>query len=325
MSRRAFHRSVLICGTALGALLAGCGTDDAPVETATITPTAEAAVTSTTETTAGTATTAETAATARDEEPAEQPSTTTTAVPEAEIEDLVFGPPVGSDPPGLDPVFDDLWERCRDGDEGGGVCDELFWDVPLGSEFRAYELFGGTCGGRSARVACVDLLGGETAKDVPIGSYRDRLGHWDTSRIPATDAASPGENQTLDDLWTACGAGTADACTTLFGDAPIDSVYEAFGGSCGGRLTIPAASCPATLLPAAERPAPGADPPGLDPTLDALWSECRPGNGEACLDLFLAADEEPYNYWAATCGGYIDTNIVLSSCTDWAGEADADG
>ncbi len=45
----------------------------------------------------------------------------------------------------------------------------------------------------------------------------------------------PGEDPALDSLWLACQAEDWGACDQLFDDSPVDSVYEAYGGTCGYR------------------------------------------------------------------------------------------
>lgn len=45
----------------------------------------------------------------------------------------------------------------------------------------------------------------------------------------------PGDDPTLDALWLACQAEDWGACDQLYDDSPIDSAYEAYGGTCGFR------------------------------------------------------------------------------------------
>lgn len=52
---------------------------------------------------------------------------------------------------------------------------------------------------------------------------------------PAEGSPPPGTNAELDELWISCAGGSAEACDDLFWQAPVDSDYEAFGLSCGGR------------------------------------------------------------------------------------------
>lgn len=60
----------------------------------------------------------------------------------------------GDDTYGDDEHLDALWDACESGD--GGACEELYYSAEPGSE---YELFGGTCGGRTdGSVACTEAL-----------------------------------------------------------------------------------------------------------------------------------------------------------------------
>ena len=51
-----------------------------------------------------------------------------------------------------------------------------------------------------------------------------------------------GDNPTLDALWDECAAGAFDSCDALYFRSELDSEYEAFGDSCGGR-NEPAGLC----------------------------------------------------------------------------------
>lgn len=44
-----------------------------------------------------------------------------------------------------------------------------------------------------------------------------------------------GDDAALDALWDQCGAGSGQACDQLFDQAPINSAYEEFAGTCGNR------------------------------------------------------------------------------------------
>lgn len=108
---------------------------------------------------------------------------------------------------GDDPDLDALWDACAAGD--WGACDELYGVAPIGSE---YETYGATCGYLTDGADwCVDVI-------------------WEGGE--ATDF---GDDPYLDGLWTACEGGDWAACDQLYWDSPIDSEYEAFGGTCGYR------------------------------------------------------------------------------------------
>ena len=112
---------------------------------------------------------------------------------------------------GEDPALDALWDACAGGDMA--ACDQLYMDSPLGSE---YEEFGDTCGGTQAG-----------------GSFCDAAA-TEESPAPLT-GGTYGDDPALDALWDGCEAGDMAACDTLFMDSPIDSEYESFGDTCGGR------------------------------------------------------------------------------------------
>lgn len=109
-------------------------------------------------------------------------------------------------PPGDDAALDALWVECSA--EVAASCDQLFVESPSGSD---YEAFGWTCGGRTPSESCTALFG-----------------------TPSPGSDAPGDDAALDALWDDCGAGDAGACETLFYESPLDSVYEAWGLSCGG-------------------------------------------------------------------------------------------
>lgn len=110
---------------------------------------------------------------------------------------------------GDDPALDALWDACAAGDMA--ACDSLYMDSPFGSE---YEEFGDTCGGTQS--------GGE---------YCD-LGLEEPT---TTGGTTYGSDPVLDALWDSCAAGDMAACDNLFMESPIDSEYETFGDTCGGR------------------------------------------------------------------------------------------
>ena len=59
------------------------------------------------------------------------------------------------------------------------------------------------------------------------------------TEAPATgspDAFAYGDDPYFDALWDSCESGDAQACDDLFQESPVDSEYEEFGASCGGRF-----------------------------------------------------------------------------------------
>lgn len=47
-----------------------------------------------------------------------------------------------------------------------------------------------------------------------------------------------GDDAALDDLWFACDGGDGAACDQLWEEAPVGSIYESFGVTCGNRPEI---------------------------------------------------------------------------------------
>lgn len=125
----------------------------------------------------------------------------------------------GSEPVsyGDDPELDALWDACEAGDPD--ACDNLFFQSPSGSE---YEDFGYSCGGvvpDGETAICSDVLGSG-------------------SNTNSDEAYTYGDDAVLDDLWDACDAGDGQACDDLFFQSPVDSEYETFGNTCGGRFDL---------------------------------------------------------------------------------------
>ena len=124
--------------------------------------------------------------------------------------------------PGTDPGLDELWDDCAAG--SAYACDTLYFDSPLGSD---YERFGFSCGAREI-ANCAEVLGDDYPEDTSSPDGNDAEGLSPSSPPPGTDAE-------LDALWELCAAGDAEGCDDLFWESPIDSIYEAYGLSCGGR------------------------------------------------------------------------------------------
>jgi hypothetical protein len=119
---------------------------------------------------------------------------------------------------GDDPDLDALWDACEGGN--GTACDQLFWDSPIDSE---YETFGNTCGGLfdedEVPLSCEEEIGGEKVEEETI------------------EGSSYGDDPVLDALWDKCDGGDMVACDELFWTSPVDSEYETFGNTCGGRFS----------------------------------------------------------------------------------------
>lgn len=64
-----------------------------------------------------------------------------------------------------------------------------------------------------------------------------------------------GDDPVLDQLWDSCELGVGEACDALWREAPVGSVYEKFGVTCGERFEVLDCSEELTGLPeAAESP-----------------------------------------------------------------------
>ena len=119
------------------------------------------------------------------------------------------------------------------------------------------------------------------------------------SEVPAGIAAE------FVDLAGACFNGDMNACDTLYDTTPIDSVDEAYGATCGGRLAEADAqpsNCATIIVGPVEVPPDVAD--------QATAQACFGGDMVACDDLFTAAaDGSIDQVYGALCAGRVpDTN-----------------
>lgn len=139
---------------------------------------------------------------------------------------------------------------------------------------------------------------------------RDATLPADLVRAPALldpDDPPPGDEPALDELWIACGQGSASSCNALLYEAPAGSDYEAFAFSCGGRENLhcdvllgdPSGGGLFAVDFNAETPA-----PGNIVELDTWWEGCGDGSSRACAELVLAAPGgSAYASFGWTCGG----------------------
>ena len=156
---------------------------------------------------------------------------------------------------GDDPYLDSLYDQCADGDDW--ACQLLWEESPIDSEYESFAL---TCGGRDCDI---------TTLGIPM-KY--------------------GDDNYLDDLYDSCADGDDWACQLLWEESPIDSEYESFALTCGGR------DC--------EIETPNTVPWGggsLD--LDALYVDCSDGNDDACVLLSDLSPDSEIREFAKTCGG----------------------
>lgn len=165
---------------------------------------------------------------------------------------------------GDDTRLDWLWDRCDSGDMPS--CDAMVDESATGTE---YSLFGITCGER--------VVGGGACTDRGIGE-----------ETPNTYGDDPG----LDGLWDGCNAADFGACNELYELAPVETEYEQFGGSCGGRTEFPQGCGPLEEA---------------TPDLDVLFEACEFGDMDACGMLYqLSPPESGYEEFGLTCGGRTD-------------------
>lgn len=124
--------------------------------------------------------------------------------------------PDGQEPGDLgdSPAFEALAEGCFDGDMA--ACDVLWLESPIDSDFEAY---GATCGGR------------EDDEDPGECSVT-----YDWEAPEGQDPGDLGSDDDLDDLADQCFEGDFGDCDDLYAESDVDSDYEAYGITCGGRL-----------------------------------------------------------------------------------------
>lgn len=135
---------------------------------------------------------------------------------------------------------------------------------------------------------------------------------WEGTTNP--DADDYGSDAGLDLLWDACAEGDFHACDDLYRYSPLDSQYEAFGDTCGGR-NEPGDWC--AVINDTDGP-PALDREGHrygdDPELDALWDGCAEGYLEACDDLYRYSPiGSEYEAFGDTCG---ERNEPSTWCVD---------
>ena len=117
---------------------------------------------------------------------------------------------------GDDAELDALWDACAEGDMV--ACDELYFSSGFDTE---YEEFGSTCGRTQDDATALCATDVETG--TPVTTY--------------------GDDPMLDELWDACEAGDFEACDELWWNSAIDSDYEMFAETCGGRTEGSLADC----------------------------------------------------------------------------------
>ncbi|WP_149202804.1 hypothetical protein [Actinotalea subterranea] len=134
---------------------------------------------------------------------------------------------------------------------------------------------------------------------------------------------SYGSDAALDELYDACADEDWAACDDLYNQSPLDSEYEEFGFSCGGRsdqdiLCTEQFGAAGTDEGTTDTGDTGEDTGedtgtdtgasegtyGSDPELDALYDACADGDNQACDDLYMESGfGTEYEEFGDTCGG----------------------
>ena len=118
-----------------------------------------------------------------------------------------------------------------------------------------------------------------------------------------------GDDPELDALAQSCFDGDLVACDHLYLQSPVDSDYEAYGDTCGGRQEAGTGRILRARGRAGPTEPPSGDPVppeglGTDPALDALAQSCYAGDMAACDELYGSADAgSAYQVYGDTCAG----------------------
>jgi len=79
--------------------------------------------------------------------------------------------------------------------------------------------------------------------DEMLGSCRDAVAMLDAEELPTIVSLgigpfNIGDDRYLDELWVGCDRGDGAACDALWEEAPVGSIYEWFGVTCGNRPEV---------------------------------------------------------------------------------------
>ena len=138
-----------------------------------------------------------------------------------------------------------------------------------------------------------------------------------TSTVAGGDAVPPddlGDDPDLDVLAQSCFDGDLVACDQLYLQSPVDSDYEAYGDTCGGRQEEESGRYCGLETSAGPTEPPSGEPVppeglGDDPALDALAQSCYAGDMETCDELYGSAESgSEYQIYGDTCGGRQPAN-----------------
>ncbi|MCC5952731.1 MAG: hypothetical protein JJU45_11615 [Acidimicrobiia bacterium] len=141
---------------------------------------------------------------------------------------------------------------------------------------------------------------------IPECVTSDRDDEPSTTTTP--QAAGPftfGDDPELDALWEGCDLGDMADCDELWRVTPVDSEYEAFGATCGGRLDV--AQPGGCTEQFADLPFDEAMTFGDNIYLDLLWAACEVGDVQGCNALYVvSALGSDYETFGFTCGERVD-------------------
>jgi len=170
--------------------------------------------------------------------------------------------------------------ECRGGD--AAACDALAQDAVPGT---TAWFVGATCAGV-----------------VSPGSAESCAGLQPAVGVSAVGV--PGADAELDVLTTSCDEGDLPACDELYRLAPVGSVYERFGDTCGNRLPGGMSFYCSSVFDESYEGAYGSDE-----ALDRLWDACRTDDMAACDELWrLAPYDTPAEALGDSCNGRATGN-----------------
>ena len=164
----------------------------------------------------------------------------------------------------------------------------------------------------------------DSASDTIPDSTDDGVSSTDTAPEDSTPAAEGepvppdglGDDPDLDALAGECFAGDLLACDHLFLESPVDSAYEDYGDTCGGRQEAGTGEWCELGVGDIGSGTPGTGEPvvpddlGDDPALDQLADDCYRGDMQACDDLYWdSAIGSAYEDYGNTCGGRVPEGV----------------
>jgi hypothetical protein len=113
-----------------------------------------------------------------------------------------------------------------------------------------------------------------------------------------------GDDLELDQLAVDCHQGDLSSCDDLYVGSPAESLYEAYGATCGARVDQATNQLCADVLVGA----PDDLPVTGDDFLDELARQCSAGDMVDCDLLYAEAEtNSEAERYGATCGGRVET------------------